>query len=363
MSFYTTALRPLLFRCDPEWSHNQAIALGASIGSRALGRKILARLYAYTDPCLAIEVAGLHCPNPVGLAAGFDKNGHMVQAAAALGCGLVEIGSVSAHSSQGNAKPRLFRLPADEAIVVNYGVPHDGAELVARRLAAQPLPVPLGVNLVETNTGQPTPVDAVVAELVQALRAFIGLADYFALNLNCPNTTGGSSPFDTADNIMALMQELSAVDGLPPIFLKLTADPAPERIEQVLAAIEPFAFVKGFIFNLPSGKSYTLNSSVTLLDSMPGTLCGKPVRQLVNKTIRAWYSRMDSERYAIIGVGGVTSAEDAYEKIRLGASLIQLYTALIYQGPGLVGKINRQLAGLLARDGLSQVGQAVGVDH
>jgi dihydroorotate dehydrogenase len=363
MGFYKACLRPLLFRCDPEWIHNRAIFLGAGVGSMALGRRLLAGLYAYSDPRLEIEVAGLRCPNPVGLAAGFDKNGHVIQAAAALGCGLVEIGSVSAQPAVGNPKPRLFRLPADEAIVVNYGVPNDGAQVIARRIAARPIPVPLGVNLVETNTGRQAAADEVVIELVQAVRPFIGRADYFALNLNCPNTTGGSSPFDLSENLRALMQEYAKIKDLPPIFLKLTANPAPERIEQVLEAVEPFSFVKGFIFNLPPGKPYTLNSPSTLVDSMPGTLCGRPVRHLINETIRAWYSRMDRRRYAIIGVGGIASAEDAYVKIRLGASLVQLYTALVYQGPGLVGKINRKLAALLARDGVARVEQAVGVDH
>lgn len=363
MNPYRALLRPLLFRLDAETAHGLALAAAEGLGGLAAGRAVLRRRFAYADDRLATRVAGLAFPNPIGLAAGFDKNGRCVPALAALGFGSIEVGSVSAHPSAGNPRPRLFRLPADEAIVVNYGVPNDGAAAVAARLAAGPRPpVPLGVNLVETNTGGPTREDRVVAELAEAARTVAPVADYLALNLNCPNTTGGVSPFDDAARIGDLLRLLAAIAGLPPVFLKLTASADPARADAVLAAVDPYPFVAGFIFNLPPGKAYPLRTPRAVVERMPGTLCGPPVRALTDAALRCWYGRIDRSRHVLVGSGGVACAADAYRKVRLGASLVQLYTALVYQGPGLVRRIAEGLVACLERDGLSHIGQAVGLD-
>jgi len=360
MSLYTHVVRPVLFRMDAERVHVRTIALAQKLGASALGRRLLRRLYACDLPQLRSEVAGLRFANPVGVAAGFDKNGRAIQALAAMGFGAVEIGSVSAHRSDGNPRPRLFRLPDDEAIVVNYGVPNDGSQAVAGRVARTPISAPLGVNLVETNTGQAQHLDGVVAEMVEAARPFVGVADYLALNLNCPNTTGGASPFDDRAVLRDLMERYAAVPDLPPVFLKPTAHAEPARIEQTLEVIEPFDLVRGFIFNLPSGKSYPLRTPAPVVDAMPGTLCGPPVRQRLDAAVQAWYGRMDVDRYRIVGSGGIVSAADAYRKIRLGASLVQVYTGLVYRGPGLLRQICRGLVRLLERDGLKHIDTAVG---
>ena len=194
MSLYRRAVRPLLFRLDPERAHNGAIALGAALGRTGFEAAV-GRLFRFEDDRLRQQVAGMTFANPVGLAAGFDKSGRAVRGLASIGFGSIEVGSVSARSSRGNAeRPRLFRLPADEAIAVYYGVPNDGAEVVARRLARSRVDLPLGVNLVETNTGVPVPAGEVTGELSEAAAALAGVADYLALNLNCPNTGGGRSP-------------------------------------------------------------------------------------------------------------------------------------------------------------------------
>ncbi len=362
-STYQRFIRPLLFRCDPERIHEQTLALGERVGSSALGRHLLSSLFAFTDARLTTQVGGLHFANPLGMAAGFDKNGRVIQALAAMGFGFVEVGSVSAHPSAGNPRPRLFRLPLDEAIVVNYGVPNDGAAVVADRVSQRPITVPLGINLVETNTGQAIAPDAVVAELAAALVPFVGRASYIAFNLNCPNTTGGVSPFTGGEHLRDLLQECAAIDNLPPIFLKLTAHTDPARLSWMLEAVDPFDFVKGFIFNLPPGTNYPLKSPAHLVGPLPGTLCGRPVQALIDETVRFWYGRIDRQRHAIIGVGGISSARDAYRKIRLGASLVQLYSALIFRGPGVVRQINAGLAHLLERDGFARVADAVGIDN
>ncbi|SVE54712.1 uncharacterized protein METZ01_LOCUS507566, partial [marine metagenome] len=228
------------------------------------------------------EVAGIPFANPVGMAAGFDKNGRIIEALAAMGLGFVEIGSISAHPSEGNPRPRLFRLPRDEAIVVNYGVPNEGSDAVAHRVDACPTPMPLGINLVETNTGGATEPEHVIAELTAAAKPFRARADYIALNLNCPNTTGGESPYLQPRRVAELLSEYQGINALPPVFLKFTAHADPHRIDAMLEAVEPSTFIAGFIFNLPPGLHYPLRTPSSVSDSMPGTLCGRPVRSLID---------------------------------------------------------------------------------
>ena len=362
MSIYRFLVRPLLFRVDPERVHNATIALGDAIGRTGLVADAVRALFEFDDPRLRQRLAGLDFANPVGLAAGFDKSGKAVRGLAAAGFGAIEVGSVSAHFSAGNPeRPRLFRLPADEAIVVYYGVPNDGATAVAARLSRSPAPIPVGVNLVETNTGQSVPAEEVIDEFNQAARAFAGVADYLSLNLNCPNTTGGHSPFDDAPRLRELLSGYAGIDEIPPVFVKLTASEDPHRRDSVLEAIDGYDFVKGLIFNLPPGAPYDgLKTPTAELARMPGTLCGRPARELVNRAIRFWFPHVDRDRHIIIGSGGISSAEDAYEKIRLGASLVQLYTALVFKGPGLVKQINRGLCRLLERDGFANISEAVG---
>ena len=362
MSWYRYTVRPLLFRCDPEWIHERTLSLGERVGTSAVGRNLLRGLFGYEDARLTTEVGGLRFANPLGMA-GFDKNGRVIEALTAMGFGFVEVGSVSAQPSDGNPRPRLFRLPLDEAVVVNYGVPNDGADIIADRVAGRPTTAPLGINLVETNTGQPIEPDAVVAEFVEAVRPFTRRADYIALNLNCPNTTGGVSPFDGGSHLRDLMREYAAIEDLPPVFLKFTAHRDLARMERMLEAVDSFAFVKGFVFNLPPGKDYPLQSPAHIVDPLPGTLCGHPVREMIDETIEFWYGRIDRKRHKIIGAGGISSAADAYRKIRLGASLVQLYSAMVFRGPGIVRQVNAGLARLLAQDGLGSVAEAVGVDN
>ncbi|MGY8824159.1 MAG: quinone-dependent dihydroorotate dehydrogenase [Candidatus Latescibacterota bacterium] len=363
MNLYQDVAKPLLFRCDPEWIHHRTLDVGAALGALRPGRALLRALFAYRDDRLAVRVAGIDFANPIGLAAGFDKNGCAIRALSALGFGFVEIGSVSAHASDGNARPRLFRLPIDEAIVVNYGVPNDGAEAVARRINKQSTAAPLGVNIVETNTGRAPVADEVLAEFVAALWLFCARADYITLNLNCPNTTAGKSPFDDAGLLHALMQQYAEIEDIPPVFLKFTAHADGTRMEAMLSAVESFDFVKGFVFNLPTGKDYPLRSPAALTNSMPGTLCGAPTQMLLDEALAFWYRHIDRARHVLIGSGGVRTAADAYRKICLGASLVQVYTALVYQGPGLVQKINRGLVELLERDGFNSIVEAVGMEN
>ena len=364
MSLYRACVRPVLFRFDPEWVHKRTLTAARLAGSIAPMRALLRAMYAFEDPRLQVTVGDLKFPNPVGLAAGFDKNGVAANSMASIGFGFVEIGSVSAHPSAGNpVRPRLFRFPADEAVVVYYGVPNEGVEKVAARLSGCRFPVPIGINLVETNTGKPAEPEHVLDELALAAKPFLRTADYIALNLSCPNTTGAKGALADPENLKALLQRYAAYEYMPPTFVKIVPTVDPEAIDRILAAIDPFPFVKGIILNHPAGKSYpNLKTPASVLERIPGTMCGRPTREMSNAMIRAWYPRMNHTRHILVGVGSIFTAEDAYQRIRLGATLLELYTGLIYNGPSLVGQINEGLCRLLERDGFKHISEAVGID-
>lgn len=362
---YRWVVRPLLFATDAERVHVATLRAAGALGRSAAGRAAVRALYGFEDRRLATRIGGLDFPNPVLLPAGFDKNGVAVQALAALGFGALDVGSVSARPSAGNpVRPRLHRLPADEGIAVFYGVPNDGAAAVAARLAPLRLPVPLGVSLVETNTGRPAAVDEVIAELVTAARTLRPVADYLALNLNCPNSAGGFSHFDDPAQLRRLLQVLGEIEGLAPVFVRISPPADPAGIDAVLQALDLFDFVKGLSFFDPRFEvRRLLKTPVAELAGKRGSVSAPVALSHTQALVREWYRRIDRRRLALVGVGGITSAEDAYRTIRLGASLVQVYTALVYQGPGVVREIKRGLAQRLARDGFASVAEAVGVDN
>jgi dihydroorotate dehydrogenase len=362
VSVYTHIIRPLLFRLDAERAHRLALDLCRSM------RWVQGPLRAsstVTDECLRVDVCNLRFDTPIGLAAGFDKSAQAIEILAALGFGLVEVGSVSRFASAGNKPPRLFRLPKDRAIVVAYGVPNDGAEAVAARLAGSHLPVPLGVNIVKTNFGpgaKPETADAIISEYVEAARILAPRADYLMFNLSCPNTEDGRDFFADAARLRAWLEAVETLKLKLPVFLKVSPLGGVTMIDQLLAAVEPYRYVSGFSFNLPSEKPKGLISPEAEWRYLPGAVSGPPAALLLDFCLRECYRRMDRSRYVLISSGGVFSGKDAYAKIRNGASLVQLLTALIYAGPRVVHRITKELAIELARDGYSNVHEAIGVD-
>ena len=362
MGFYKNIARPLLFRLDPEVAHR--LALAAAAKSAWAGAR-LRNSTSIVDERLESTVAGLSFPSPIGLAAGFDKNGVAVDLLAGLGFGSIEIGSVSAEFSTGNPRPRLFRLPEDRAIAVAYGVPNDGAAAVALRLQRTHLAVPLGVNIVKTNLGSGAPpesADEIIADYVASARLLAPIADYLMLNLSCPNTADGRDFFVDRSHLEACLAALGEIGLTLPVFLKVSPLGGIEAVERVLAAADGASFVSGFMFNLPPGKPAGLKTPQDVWRSMPGAVSGPPSRALAEFCIRETWRRMDRDRYAIIGAGGVSSGEDAYRMIKSGASLTQMLTAVIYEGPAIVRRATRELLRLMERDGVRRIPEAVGVE-
>ena len=357
-------VRPLLFRLDAEAAHGWGVR-AARLGQSAGG--LTRALFSRADARLAQTVWGLRFASPVGLAAGFDKNAELVRFWADLGLGFAEVGSVSARASEGNARPRAFRLPADRALVNRMGLNNDGAEAVAARLAAteRPAGFVVGVNVAKTH--DPDVLGAAgVEDFRQSARALLPHADYLALNVSCPNTAEGKT-FETPDALDALLAAVRADVGADatPVLVKLSP-PATETVD--VGALDELVQiclghgVAGFVATNTASDRAGLATGAAALDAVGrGGLSGRPLAARATAVVRHLY-RTTGGAVPLVGVGGVDSAEAAYARVRAGASLVQVYTGLVYEGPGLVGRVHRGLVRLLDRDGLGTLAEAVGAD-
>jgi dihydroorotate dehydrogenase len=365
-TLYASLMRPVLFHMDPETVHGMTLRACAMVGRSALLRRVVRSRLRVASSSLEQTIAGIHFENPIGLAAGFDKNGVAFGMLGALGFGHVEIGSISAYPSEGNSRPRLFRIPQDEGIVVHYGVPNAGADVVAERIQRSGCPVPLGVNLVKTNDPRrPATDDEVLGDYATAFGRLQSSSSYINLNLSCPNSANDRNYFDEIPKVHALLQRLADQQPRVPVFLKLKPTADRGFLSELVAVTDQFGFVAGFGINLPAGKPADLRLTMSrdALSKQPGAVSGRPVENLINANLQLLYQVIGpGSRYKLMAAGGVFSAQDAYRKIRLGASLVQLYTAVVYHGPGVVKEILRGLVILLERDKFGNVAEAVGVD-
>lgn len=342
---------------NAEWVHDRAIAAAEF----ASGHQWLLPSPPPELPSLQTEVAGMQFRSPLGLAAGFDKSGRAVPFWASLGFGHVEIGSISAHVSYGNPRPRLWRMQRERGILVWYGLPNDGCERVAQRLAEVRRTVPLGINIVNTNRGPSAPPetdDAIIGDYVQSVRVLEPEASYLSLNLSCPNTSDGRGFVSDSCRVIALLEAVEALGVTKPVFLKVAPFGDPAALEAFLKAVERFRYVSGFGINLPPGKPPGCERWADL----PGAVAGKPCEAAMVRALTDLYCRLDPARYSILATGGVFTAEDAYRRIRLGASMVQFLTALVFEGPFVVRRMEAGLARLLERDGIRRIRDVIGVD-
>jgi dihydroorotate dehydrogenase len=349
MSLYRTA-KPLLFRLPPETAHAWGHA-----GLRALQRTPLVTLFAsrytVTDERLETMAFGQSFPNPVGVAAGFDKNAEVPRALHALGFGFVEVGGVTAEPQTGNPRPRLFRLPEDGALINRMGLNNDGAAVVGTRLAGTDVAVPVGVNIAKTE--HVDPADA-PADYRRTYHAVADGGDFFVINVSCPNSQG----FETLQNrdaMAAIVEELVEA-GADPLLVKLSPDLPEPAVDDALEIVAEFNLDGVVATNTTTSRPASLRSPNRVEN---GGLSGEPIESAATEIVRYVAGQTD---VPIVGVGGVATAADAYRKIRAGASLVQLYTSLIYHGPSVAREINRGLLDLLERDGFASVEAAVGAD-
>lgn len=352
--------RPLLFQLSPERAHEATLSTARAVSaSRAATNAVARYCGAPRSSRLAQSIAGLSFPAPLGLAAGLDKDGAAPDFWPALGFGFVEFGTVTPDPGQpGNDKPRLWRLPADRALVNRMGFNNAGVSSLVARLRARRTRVPVGVNV---GRAKRTAEAKSAEDYCRCIDLAWEVADYFVLNVSSPNTPGLRKLQDAS----ALDGLLSAVDALmahkvgkgarPPLFLKVAPDLAPAALQEIVAAAEAH-HVTGFI-----ATNTTIERPGGVGEGLAGGLSGAPLApgaRAVLKQLR----RAAKAGTPLIAVGGVMNAEDAYERIRAGASLVQIYTALVYAGPRLVGQMLRGILELLDRDGFECIGDVVGID-
>jgi len=342
-------IRPALFALSPERAHTFTLT--------ALRMGLLPSMSRPVQG-LAVDLFGLRFPNPVGLAAGFDKNAVASRAMLKLGFGFVEAGSVTPNPQRGNPKPRVFRLPQDCAVINRLGFNNEGHDVFARNLDAQRSGHTgiIGVNI-GANKDSADPIE----DYVKGVRRFTAIADYFVVNISSPNTPG-LRDLQTRGVFHNLLTRVGAARDQdkvrPPLLVKI----APDLSQLELSAIVEVAIETGvdglIVSNTTVDRPLSLRSSHV---AETGGLSGRPLFAMSTSVLRNAY-RISEGRIPLIGVGGITSGEDAYAKIKAGASLVQLYTGLIYQGPGLVQSILRDLRVLLDRDGVLSVVDVIGVD-
>ncbi len=380
---YKGVLKPLFFLADPEAVHDRMTFVGSMLGKTAATRGLTRVMFGYDSPMLAQTVAGIRFENPIGLAAGFDKDAHLTQILPEVGFGFEEIGSVTGNPCAGNPKPRLWRLKRSGSLVVYYGLKNDGCKAIVKRLQsvgngrdrsaservdlpagkAQARPytvsrIPIGISIAKTNSADTVEEQAGIADYVKAYKTFVdaNTGDYFTVNISCPNAFGGE-PFTTPEKFDRLMTALRQVPNQKPVFIKMPAE-MPEQVLDGMIEVARKHKITGFIStNLAKDRS---NPNIKESDlPQSGSMSGKVVQALSDRQIAYLYQKTRGE-FVIIGCGGVFTAEDAYRKIKLGASLIQLITGMIFEGPEAISDINRGLVRLLEQDGYKNISEAVG---
>jgi dihydroorotate dehydrogenase len=346
MAFYPL-LRPLILTLDAERAHRLTVAALKAMPLRGP---------AAPDPALAISVAGLDFPNPAGLVAGFDKDAEVFGPMLALGFGFVEVGTLTPRPQAGNARPRLFRLSEDRAVINRFGFNNRGQAEAAARLAKRRKSGIVGVNIGanKENAGGA----AAVADYAQGVRAMAPLADYLTVNISSPNTPGLRGLQDKGalrELVAAVMAERGASG--PPVFLKVAPDLDAQGVEDI-AAIAVDQRLDALIV---ANTTVTRPPLRSLHAGEAGGLSGAPLRELALDRLRD-FRRATGGALPLIAAGGIGSGEDAWARIKAGASLVQLYSALVYEGPYLARRIARELKALMAKEGYARLADAVGSD-
>jgi dihydroorotate dehydrogenase len=335
----------------PEVAHDSAISLLEWTQNSYL-ESFLEERTRVDDDRLQQTLWGQSFPNPVGLAAGFDKNGRVPRAIQGLGFGHLEVGGVTAEAQEGNPKPRLFRLAEDEALINRMGFNNDGARRVAERLATMNLPeIPMGINMGKSKS---TPLERAEEDYEFTYEQLKEYGDYFVINVSSPNTPGLRSLQDDAP-LSRILRRLKKL-GAEPLLVKISPDLEPKTLENIVELCEEFELDGIIATNTTTERSDSLESSKR---DEEGGLSGRPLEERSTELVSFIAKRTD---LPLVGVGGISKAEDAYRKIRNGACLVQLYTAFIYRGPTVARDINEGLLNKLDDDGHESLQDAVGTN-
>lgn len=361
-------VRPLIFLMEPENAHYMFKKVGVFLGSNPLTRWLTSTLFNFGSKALNTEVDGVKYRNPLGLSAGFDKDGELTKIYPSMGFGLAELGSFTGEVCPGNPGRRLFRMVKSKSIVVWYGLNNQGAEKISKRLKNVKFgKLRVGINAAKSNITPEFDLQDSIDDYVKTMTCFKDIGDYFTINISCPNTQDGE-PFVDKGNLDALLSQVNEkIRPITnkPIYVKLAADLELHEIDIIVDAVVEHGYEGVVLTNLakPSHNEEhipeELPSAQGKLPKGKGAMSGLPLQRISTDVIRHVYRRTRGS-ITIIGVGGVFSAKDAYEKITSGANLLHMITTMIFDGPQNISEINRGLVKLLKEDGFSSIAEAVG---
>ncbi len=343
-----SVLRPFLFKLDPETTHDLAIK---SLKFNYLPRKMFE---VEDEQILNIELLGKNFPNPIGLAAGFDKSGEVYNSLLKFGFGFIEIGTVTPLKQFGNPKPRIFRLEDDSALINRLGFNNDGIEIIKNRIKSEKKKGVVGINIGPNKNTKDQKNDFCIG-----LKNFFDIADYITVNISSPNTEGLRDFHDQEkleDLLLALNKIKSENKINIPLLLKISPDIKDNQISEIAESA-----IKNDISGIILTNTTNSNKDKLISDfkKEEGGLSGEPLQQISTNMIKKFYKQLNG-KIPIIGVGGVNSGKSAYEKIIAGASLLQLYTGLVYKGPSIVKNIKKELIQILKVEGLNNIKDAIG---
>ncbi len=355
--------KPAFFLLDPEWVHDNAMYFGNIFGSSKIIRNIFAFIFKYNHPALKQELVGLKFVTPVGMAAGYDYTASFPGILPSIGFGFETVGTITNHASEGNPKPRLGRLIKSRSLMVNKGFRNPGADAIVAKLARRKFELNLGISIGVTNTAKITTLEQAIEDVTKAFKTFEGSKvnnAYYELNISCPNLQTNVSFYDSK-GLKMLLDAVAKLRLRKPLFIKMPIDKTNVEVKRMLDIITTYK-IAGVIFgNLQKNRKDPALLATEVSKWGKGNFSGKPTFKRSNELI-AYAYRHYGRKLIVIGCGGIFSPEDAYTKIKLGASVVQLITGMIFMGPQLIGQINRGLVELLQKDGYKHISEAIGAD-
>lgn len=362
---YSIFGKPVFFLLDPEWVHDNAMRMGELFGKISFVRSLTSFLFKYEHSLLKQNIEGITFKNPVGLAAGYDYEAAFPHILPTVGFGFETIGTITNNPSEGNPKPRLGRLPKSRSLLVNKGFRNLGAKKTIEKLENKKFEFPVGISIGTTNDKNIKTIDQAIQDIVATFKLFEQSNvknSYYELNISCPNLQTKVSFYDTK-GLKQLLESVSKLKLKKPLFIKMPIEKTDEEVIKMLDIIVTFKFVTGVIFgNLQKDRKNETFIKEEISKAGKGNFSGKPTFKRSNELIKLSYKKY-GKKLIIIGCGGIFSAEDAYLKIRLGASLLQMITGMIFVGPQVISQINRGLVELAHKDGFKHIADVVGADN
>ncbi|TVR76656.1 MAG: quinone-dependent dihydroorotate dehydrogenase [Chitinophagaceae bacterium] len=348
---YKKALKPILFKMDPEYVHDVFVKLGNQAGKWSLGRHLLASAYKYKGPSIEKEVDGIKYNLPLQLAAGFDYNGKLAHVLDCISFGGEEIGSVTARPCKGNEKPRLKRMIKSQALVVYKGLKNDGVEAIIQHLKKTKKPVGFiwGISIAKTNDAQSASMEEGIEDYCYSFRRLNEeqIGDFYTINISCPNVHGGES-FTTPEMLEPLLNKLTQIPTKKPVYIKMPINLKWEEFNELLSVIDKYP-VQGVVIGNLNKKYEDADFPEEAPENYRGGLSGKTCRKLSTELIRKTKENW-KDRFTIIGCGGILTVSDAMEKLDAGADLLQMITGMIFEGPHLM----KDIASAIAEKNISQ---------